>query len=266
MSCVCPPKQECLFLMHSVQSHALKCMVESLKDVLIDVSLHLSEEGIKICTLDFSRTAIVYMKIDANKCEEFFCPNPMSVGISVASLFKLIKTVALNDMLSFFIHSSTPELLQVHIDCTDRCIQIHSQLHTLDLDDNSISIPKIDFGCIILFPSTEFQRNIRDLSNVAEYVDIKVDSQEFVMSAKGDFATQKLIFRERLNGMQFQSKSNETIVGRFSLKYLSLFSKSANLSNFVEIYIKENIPLVLKYSIGNIGRMQFVLSPREKID
>jgi proliferating cell nuclear antigen len=66
--------------------------------------------------------------------------------------------------------------------------------------------------------------------------------------------------------MQFQSKSNETIVGRFSLKYLSLFSKSANLSNFVEIYIKENIPLVLKYSIGNIGRMQFVLSPREKID
>jgi proliferating cell nuclear antigen len=141
-------------------------------------------------------------------------------------------------------------------------MRIESELHTLDLDDDSISIPKIEFNCILLFPSTEFQKNIRDLSNVAEYVDIVVTKEVFSMSAVGDFATQKLVFSERLNGMQFQSSCDEVISGRFSLKYLNLFAKSSNLSGFVEIYMKNQIPLVLKYTIGSIGRMQFVLSPR----
>ena len=82
------------------------------------------------------------------------------------------------------------------------------------------------------------------------------------MSSRGDFASQTLTFGERLNGLQFQSQSEDYIEGTFSLKYLTLFSKSAALSGFVELYLRQDIPLVLKYSIGSIGRMQYVLSPK----
>ena len=141
-------------------------------------------------------------------------------------------------------------------------MRIESQLNTLDLDDDSISIPQIDFECILLIPSAEFQRNVRDLSNVSEYVDISATKDSFTMEAVGDFASQRLIFGERSNGLQFQSTSETDIKGRFSLKYLNLFSKSAALSSFVELYLKPNIPLILKYTIRTIGRMQYVLSPK----
>jgi proliferating cell nuclear antigen len=115
-----PNLRECSFLMHTVQSHALRCTIESLKDVLLDVSVHISPDGMKICTLDYSKTAIVYLKIDASKCETFHCEKEMSIGISVTSLFKLVKTISMNDLITLFIRASTPETLQIIIDCRDR--------------------------------------------------------------------------------------------------------------------------------------------------
>ena len=253
---------DCAFFMHTVQSHAFRCTIEALKDVLLDISIHINSTGMKICTLDFSRTAIVYLKIDADKCESFLCPSPITIGISVGALFKMVKSITVNDLISLYILKSCPEKLRISIDCRDRCMRIESELNTLDLDDDSISIPKIEFQCILLVPSHEFQKNIRDLSNVAEFVDISAQKGTFCMAASGDFASQKLSFGERINGLTFQSSSDELIEGKFSLKYLNLFAKAASLSGFVEIYLRSNIPLILKYSIGSIGRLQFVLSPR----
>ena len=252
----------CAFYMHTVQSHALRCTIEALKDVLLDVSLHISPDGIKICCLDYSRTSIVYLKIDADKCECYKCDQTLSIGINVSSLFKLVKSTTMSDLISMYILSNSLEKLRISIDCKDRCMKIESELNTLDLDDDGIQIPAIQFSTILILPSQEFQKNIRDLANVSEYVTISAHKGTFSMSSKGDFASQTLTFGERLNGLQFQSQSEDYIEGTFSLKYLTLFSKSATLSGFVELYLRQDIPLVLKYSIGSIGRMQYVLSPK----
>jgi proliferating cell nuclear antigen len=254
--------QQSAFYMHTVQSHALRCTIEALKDVLLDVSLHIAEDGIKICCLDYSRTSIVYLKIDADKCECFKCEQPMSIGINVNSLFKLVKSTTMSDLISLYILSTSLEKLRISIDCKDRCMRIESELNTLDLDDDSIQIPAILFSTILILPSQEFQKNVRDLANVGEFVKISAHKGTFSMSARGDFATQSLTFGERINGLQFQTQSDDLIQGTFSLKYLSLFAKSAALSGFVELYLRQDIPLVLKYSIGSIGRMQYVLSPK----
>ena len=42
---------DCVFFLKSIQSHALKSTIEALKDILIDVSVYVSEEGLKICSL-----------------------------------------------------------------------------------------------------------------------------------------------------------------------------------------------------------------------
>jgi len=255
-----------IFFLKCSQSHALKGTIEALKDILIDVSVTISTDGLKICCLDYSKTAIVFLKIDADKCDEFHCSSPITIGLCMGSLFKLIKSMMSNDIISLFIRSDSTEKLRICIESKDRCMRIESELTTLDLDDDSITIPKIDFSCILQVPSSEFSKNVRDLANVGEYVQLSVVDGTFRMTATGNFATQTLIFSERLNGLQFQSCSDENIQGKFSLKYLSLFSKSASLSSMVEIYMRSQIPLVLKYNIGTIGRMQYVLSPKTDED
>ena len=45
---------------------------------------------------------------------------------------------------------------------------------------------------------------------------------------------------------------NEIIQGFFELKHLVVFSKCSNLSNTIQIHIKNNYPLVLKCNVADL--------------
>jgi proliferating cell nuclear antigen len=51
----------------------------------------------------------------------------------------------------------------------------------------------------------------------------------------------------------------------FSLKYMNLFTKATGMCSSVQIlqHVKESdMPIVLKYSIANLGDMKFYLAPK----
>ena len=54
--------------------------------------------------------------------------------------------------------------------------------------------------------------------------------------------------------------SDEIIQGVYQLKTLSLFSKCSSLCNNLEMYIKNNYPLVIKYMVANLGYVYLILS------
>lgn len=62
--------------------------------------------------------------------------------------------------------------------------------------------------------------------------------------------------------MSVSTKSDKTIEGRFSLKYLSLFCKAANLSNTIELFLRESYPLILKYNVASLGELKFCVAPK----
>ena len=55
--------------------------------------------------------------------------------------------------------------------------------------------------------------------------------------------------------------SNEIIQGMFSLKYLVLFTKCTNLSSSIELYLKNDYPLIIRYQVANLGEVKLCLAP-----
>lgn len=84
-----------------------------------------------------------------------------------------------------------------------------------------------------------------------------------IKNCSGDFACQETSLSETNNGLQLsQSTSVETpIQGIFSLKYLLLFTKCINMCNQIHIYIKNDYPLVITYSVANLGDIKLCLAP-----
>jgi proliferating cell nuclear antigen len=56
-------------------------------------------------------------------------------------------------------------------------------------------------------------------------------------------------------------KSGDIVQGVFSLKYLVLFTKCTNLSSSVEIYLKNDYPLIVKFMVASLGELKLCLSP-----
>ena len=59
----------------TVQTHPFKNLTEALKDILKDVNIEFSEEGMKLVTLDpATQTILVHLKLEAEKFVEYKCP------------------------------------------------------------------------------------------------------------------------------------------------------------------------------------------------
>ena len=69
------------------------------------------------------------------------------------------------------------------------------------------------------------------------------------------------ITRSECNGnMEFFQKpdSSAVIQGEFSLKNLSYFIKCINLCSSIEVYLENDLPLVVKYAVASLGSIKLI--------
>ena len=62
--------------------------------------------------------------------------------------------------------------------------------------------------------------------------------------------------------MEFIQKqdSDKVIQGEFSLKNLGYFIKCTNLCNQIEMYLENDLPLVVKYNVASLGEIKLCLA------
>ena len=251
-----------ILFLQTVQSSALRTLVEVLKDVLNDINLIFDETGVKVMAMDGSKVALIHMKLYAENFEEYYCKQRFDAGLSLSALHKLMKTVSNSDTVSLYIKETNTNELCLSIENADRNCSTTFKLKLLDIDNNELNVPDVEINCIVTMPSNDFQRMCRDMSNVGENVEIVCENQKLIFKCNGDFASQETIIGEATHGLNFSKNDDDVISGTFALKYINLFTKSTNLSNTIELYLKPDYPLILKYNVANLGIIKFCLAPK----
>ena len=244
----------------TVQSNVIKILCDVLKETLNDINFIFNESGIKVMAMDGSHVALIHLKLNADKFEYYKCTERMQVGLNMANLFKLIKTVTNLDTITFYVTSDNRHEFCINIENADKNSKTTFKLKMLDIDETELRIPDIELKSVITMPSNDFQRMCRDMINISDLVIMTSFANTFTLSCEGDFASQETQIGEANHGLTFY-KCDEKISGKFSLRYLNLFTKSTNLSNTLDIYLKKDFPLMLKYNVSNLGEILFCLAP-----
>tara|TARA_X000001036_G_C20683634_1_gene806757 strand:- start:337 stop:798 length:462 start_codon:yes stop_codon:yes gene_type:complete len=130
-----------------------------------------------------------------------------------------------------------------------------------------LKLPNVQFTSVVYMPSIDLQRIFRDLANFADTVSITSTSEKLTFSVSGESAHVERIFhkaQQTRGGLDLRhDDSQDTVVeGRFLLKYCKLFAKSSAVSDYVEIYLRNDFPLILKYKIASLGELHFCLAPK----
>jgi proliferating cell nuclear antigen len=245
----------------TVQSASIKILTEALREILNDVSLEFDETGMKLVTMDTSHVVLVHLKLDACKFEYYHCENKIVVGVNMLNLYKLIRTINSNDTLTLFIESSDMNHLGIKIENGEKNTKTTYKLNLLDLDNRKISIDPAEFNTVITLPSVDFQKIIRDMNNIAEFVEIKNIGTQLILACKGDFCSQETILADNENGSTITNKKDEIVQGIFNLKYLVLFTKCTNLCTAVELFLKNDYPIIVQYPVSSLGSIKLILAP-----
>lgn len=242
----------------TVQASSFKILLEALKDLLTDTCIEFDESGIKVIAMDNSHVVLVHLKLDADRFEYYYCPNKISIGVNMLYMHKLIKTVHNNDMLTLFMEENDINHLGIKIENSEKNTKSIFHLNLLDLDNPGISIDPTEFSSVITLPSNDFQKICRDMSNISEFVEIKNFQNQLIFSCKGDFCSQETVLSDN---SECTSGSADIVQGIFKLKYLVLFTKCTNLCNTIELYLKNDYPLIVKYSVASLGEIKLAIAP-----
>lgn len=253
-------------LVKTVQASAFRTLIEALKDILQDVNIEFDETGIKIVAMDVSHTVLVHLKLDSNSFEHYYCKKKNIIGVNMTNFFKLIKSMSNNDTLTLFVSESDTNRLGIKIENCEKNSVTNYKLNLLDLNDEGIQIPPASFDSVITMPSSDFQKLCRDMSGLTDTLELKSVDNLLILSCKGDFCTQETKLGQTNNGMTFvkNNNPNDIVQGYFSLKHLVLFTKCTNLCNSIEMYLKNNYPLIISYSVASLGNIKLCLAPQEQ--
>ena len=266
--------------MKTVQISPMRTLMTALKDILLETNIVFSQEsigsdgkispaGIRIINMDKSHTILAHLFLDALKFEHFYCKYPkIIIGVNMFHLFKLINSIDNDDTLTIYIEEEDysdgiVEYLGLKFENGDIKQSKIQKLKLIEPDEEELDMPSVKFSSVINLPSCDFQKMIRDLSNISERLEIKSIGNELIFSCNGPFASCKIRRSESDGITEFIKKNEESTViqGEFSLKNLGYFIKCTNLCNNIEMYLENDLPLVVKYSVASLGEIKLCLAP-----
>jgi proliferating cell nuclear antigen len=238
----------------TIQATAIKSLLEVLKDIITDVNVYFDSTGVKIIAFDVARVTLVHVKLSAENFEEYSCPRDVVLGINVVNTFKLLKSISNTDILTI---THDQENLVVTVSNDGKKCTSKFTIRLLDLNEDLLEIPENSDSVTYetLVPSIDFQKIIRDMSNIGNDMTVTRVGSLIEFSCEGDFADKKTTIEQA-------EDIGTTVTGSFSLKYMSMFTKATILCPIVQIIQEsDDSPIIFKYTIANLGELKFYLAP-----
>jgi proliferating cell nuclear antigen len=263
--------------MQTIQISPIRNLFSALKDLVPDVTMIIGKDGLKIINFDKNHTTLVAVRL---RFEKYTCiPDKIVVCANSLHLFKLISNTSNDDLFSMYIdkddyHEGSVSHLGLQYD-NGKIQQCNNyKLRLFEPEEEELEVPEVNYSAIIHMPSAGFQKIIRDLTGLSDRIKIESVGDDLIFSCVGPFArsrifrteqkTDSMELEDKLDAIKFRKKPDPSVVmcGEFPLKSLNNFIKCTPLSQNLEIYLENNLPLIVKYDIGsNMGDIRLCLSP-----
>jgi len=252
----------------TVQIAPFRTLMTALKDILLETNITFEPDGIRIINMDKSHTILAHLYLAAQNFELYECKkDKIIIGVNMFHLFKLINSIDNDDTLTLYIEGSDyVEGIVSHLALKFENGEIKQcktqKLRLIEPEPEELQYPDVKFSSIINLPSADFQKIIRDLSCISDKLEIKSVGSELIFKCSGQFASAEIHRAESDGSMGFILKqdSSKIIQGEFSLKNLGYFIKCTNLCQQIEVYLENDLPLVVKYDVASLGSIRLCLA------
>jgi proliferating cell nuclear antigen PCNA len=273
---------------------AIRTLFEALKDILNEANLEFIAPqpnkfgGIKLTAINKQKTCLINMKLKASNFAKFDIKKPKhSVGVELNSFFKYIRMLEASDTLTFYVDQDRDSELGIQVSNAQKGTLVNMNFKTMEISSKQYDIKDTVFPTQITMESQSFHKLCRELSGISDKVTITNHKSKMIFSVKGESGDIDYIFsgeqdnnvrvkkgKNHLNAENAEQEVNnevdepgeefkpdEIIKGKFELKNLAMFSKCASLCTTIDILMKNNYPLLVRYIVPSKGNILFCLTP-----
>ena len=274
-----------LFHFQTNQIQLFKCLVESLKEIMIETNLELSSQHIKISKINALNRICCVVQLNGTELNQngnsYECQypedKPLIVGINLLHISKILRNIGTDNILHLEVKESNKNVLCIQVEMTNRLIVSTYTINFIEVNVENLSFPdtaKYEFDKTVEIEAKYFQKQIKELNNLdSEYVEIIVCDNQMIIQGSGGFITKstQIYMPENeinpssnktkyLRTIELFSHSNQLFQGKYFTKDLLCISKFTNLSPTFILKLKNDIPLLLMVNIESFGKVTLIIS------
>ena len=131
----------------------------------------------------------------------------------------------------------------------------------IDSDPGILRIPDMEYSSVIMLMSTDLQETIRQLNAArCTYVTITVVGTNITYEGSGGETPMIIRQSESTNELFFAKTAPASFItfGKFAMAAFNDIIRCTNLSTKLFLCLDNNHPIIVKYSIGTIGHIQYI--------
>lgn len=256
------------------QTSAFKQVIEKISNVGSNCCIVFvppsDNEGIKnsggmyIQKLNDAKDVLIKLNLNANHFERFECAEPkITIGVDTGNLHTLLQNINNNDPIVLYMNEDNRNILHIRNSSNNdksTTEEIDIEVDLLDIPNPEIPIPKTEFENKITIASDKFNKICENLNRSLSLVEITLVDNE--ISFRGQDAKGKITRSHKDINCSIEKKS-QLVQGTYKLHNLVCFSKCDKLCNTIDIYLKQDFPLVLDISVTTLGKLYVFVSPVE---
>lgn len=222
--------------------------------------------GIRILRLTEDKNILIKLNLDADNFEEFECLEPkIIIGVDMHNLHAMLKLVNDDDPITLYMNKDNRSALYIQgsnasNDCSE---ETDIEIYLMDIGNPEMPIPQTEFQNKITMASDKFHTICKHLNNNSTFVEITSINNEISFRGQNEGGKVTMSYKDiHITGKR-KDKPEQVVQGVYELRNLMNFSKCNKLCNTIDIYLKNDFPLVLVISVATLGKMYIFLSPIE---
>jgi len=223
-----------------------------------------SKGGMKVLTIDEQQTLILYVKLASENFLKFNCKyDRYDIGVDLGQLYGFLKTIDREGILTIHIDDDEPQKIIFDVENDGKSTQFKLKLMDSNQKDHPIAPPVFDI--MVTMSTAEFHKVCRELSGVSTFMGVTCSNKRIEFKSEGDSSE---LIKTYDNGkdvkIQKYKKTDDTpciVKEIYELKYLNMFSKCTNLCQDIQIFLANEYPMFIRYTVASLGEMTIGISP-----
>lgn len=246
------------------EASLFKRIIDGFKDCVQLVNFQCKEDGIIAQAVDDSRVLLVSLEIGIEAFQEYRCDHPVTLGIDLTSLSKILRCGNNSDTLTL-IAEDTPDSVLLLFEDTKRERIAEYSLKLMDIDADFLKIEELQYDTTLMMPSYEFSKVVRDLSQLSDSLNIMVTKETIKFVADGDIGSGSVILKPFVDMEKPEDsvklEMEQPVDLTFGSKYLLDIVKGSALSEKIGIRLSSEAPALFQFDLKS-GFLQFFLAPK----
>ena len=253
------------FKLKTHEAYYFKVLAELLSNNLKTACFEISQDNIKLSMMDHHRKTLISLLLDSENFSIYkLNQQTIFMGLNLNHFHKMLKSIKKKDKLELNIKKNNDTELAIKSIPKENTRVTTSYIKIQKIQHLDIDIPT-GYKKPIIVLSSEFQKMCKDIANIGNLIKVECYSNKIRFNCDaGGILKRNVEFGEDDEDDEHNNKILTTQT--FQIEQFTRIIKISGLSNFMHIYVSDNLPILFKSSVGGMGKISIYIKSNELLD